>query len=219
MGWPGPVDEAVFLLEHAAVDRLRIVLGGVCGGAVCDLVDGLCQHAATLGSETVREFGGGFVLADDRLLLQHDGAGIHFEGELHDCYARYGVAGNYRALKGGRSPPARQEARVHVDEAVGRHVEDGLLQEAAIGRDGAHRRLLFPQPGLEGAIVQFARLVHGKPVLLCPRLYRGRGEFLAAALGLVRLADDRHDLMPFGHGRQTGHGEVRRAKEDGAHLR
>src|SRR5690242_12007425 len=103
-----------------------------------------------------------------------------------------------------------------VDASEARRFEDVLRQDSPISHDERDVDVLIAEPRRKLSRLELRRLHHVQPELERPLFYRRWGELEAAALRLVRLTDDAHDLRDLDERVEARHGELRRPEEDGA---
>jgi hypothetical protein len=221
----GAHDALALMCRRRRVQRAvgRRDLLGV-GHALLRLLDArrvLLEHADQQARAEVHQTGGERavrVVGPDRLgLRQAHRPAVEAGGDLHDRDPGLGVAGHHGPLHGRRPAPARQQRRVHVEQAEVR--QQRLLEQGAEGahdddvgrggRDPRTRLVAVDALGLEDLDAELPRRVgHGR-----------RGQRTAASRGTIGPRDDEH--RPVRGARQAlehGGGERRRAEEDRPHA-
>ena len=164
------------------------------------------------------QLGRGFLGPDLRRLAQQNRPGIKPRFHLHDADPGFRIPRHDRTMNRCRPAPARQKARVDIETALLRCVENRLRQDQPISHDNRHIRAQRSKLRLRLFAFERHRIAHLKTERLGPRMNRCRALFLAASRRAGRLAIDGGNLMPRLHKRiQNRNGELGRAHENDPH--
>ena len=130
-----PVEPGFGLVELVGVgDALRRLRLRHRTHAGAHQLEAVFQHFGAERGEPVVQGAAGIVRRDRRRQGKQHRAGVETRLHLHQRDARLRVAREDRALHRRRPAPARQQARVDVEAAEPRRIENGLRQDQAIGR-------------------------------------------------------------------------------------
>jgi len=180
------------------------------------------QHFGHQSRAQLGQFGGQLtrrLVASGRGHLGQHRPGVEPRFHPHYGDARLLVARQYRALDGGRSAPARQQAGMNVEAAVDWRIEHRLRQDQAIGRDHRHVSAKRGECGLLLRAPQRRGMPDRNAQFLRAALHRRRLQSLAPSGRARRLGIDAGQLMPRCDQRiQRRDGKFRRSHENYAHV-
>ena len=196
-----------------------MVLGGAGSGTGGNIRHRVHQQPGTqLGQPVVERYycfiginrGGG--LGDDVSCIQ-------VMGHMHDGYAGFGIAVEYRPVDRSRPPIVGQQRGMDVDTALGRSGQNVIGEDTPIGCYHNEFRSQLLNQGQSGAIPQLCGLIHRDIVGQGTLLHRRGLELHTPVFGLIWLGEYAAQVVTcLDQGLQRGYREIRRAHKEDPHA-
>src|SRR5712692_5070564 len=215
-----PINAAVFFFQDRRGGGLGVILRAWMDGSRGEAAETLRQERRARRGEPKRQLRRCLRGTDLDFALRENIAGIHTGIDAHGgdtgfCF----TVGNGPMDRRGAAILGKQGG-MQIDPAVFRNRQELRRNDLAVGDDDNAIERELAQELLHLRRADFFRLMHGEFRGERRFLHRGKGNFLAAAPGAIRLRDHAKNLeIRLGEEMlQSGNGELRCAAEYDSHL-